>query len=259
MGGGVGLTVHGKYRVATEKTLFAKPETGIGLFPDVGSTHVLSRVNGGMPMGLYIGLTGARLKAADLIYSGLATHFVPSERLGALEDSLARLPSADSVAVDRAILEAGGGAVADESTATLAPRADAIHRCFSASTVERIVAALTTEAGGSGAHAEWAAATLKTLLKQSPTSVKITFEAIRRAQTMDIWKTLQMEYRMVQRCMRPQPQSDFYEGVRAVLVDKDQSPVWSPSTLEQVSDEAVEGFFAPLGADHLLGELVATR
>jgi enoyl-CoA hydratase/carnithine racemase len=94
MGGGVGLSVHGKFRVATENTLFAKPETGIGLFPDVGGTHVLSRVTGGLPMGMYIGLTGARLKAADCVWSGLATHYVPAAALPGLEAALEGLGAA---------------------------------------------------------------------------------------------------------------------------------------------------------------------
>ena len=254
MGGGVGLTVHGKFRVATENTLFAKPETGIGLFPDVGSTHVLSRIRGGTPMGLYIGLTGARLKAADCIWSGLATHYCEAENLPALEEALAALGDAgsDSAAVDAALTAASGGAVPDDSDAELAAHADAIARCFGAETAEGIVAALEAETE----DAEWAAATLKTLLRQSPTSVKITIEAVKRAASMTMREALVMEYRMVQRCMREQPKSDFYEGVRAVLVDKEPaSATWNPATLQEVSDEAVEEFFAPLEAGHPRGDL----
>jgi enoyl-CoA hydratase/carnithine racemase len=253
MGGGVGLTVHGKFRVATENTTFAKPETNIGLFPDVGSTHVLSRVNGGSPMGLYIGLTGARLKAADCLYAGLATHYCPAETLPALEGALASLGEggADAAAVDAAITAAGGGATPDEGPAELAAHAGAIARCFGPTTAEGIVAALEAETE----DAEWAAKTLKTLLRQSPTSVKITIEAVKRAASMTMAEALVMEYRMVQRCMRPQPQSDFYEGVRAVLVDKDNAQVWNPATLGEVSEAAVEEFFAPLEATHVRGEL----
>jgi enoyl-CoA hydratase/carnithine racemase len=253
MGGGVGLTVHGKFRVATENTTFAKPECNIGLFPDVGSTHVLSRVRGGSPMGLYIGLTGARLKAADCLYAGLATHYCPVETLPAMEKALAALGTrgAEAAAVDATITAAGGGATPDAARAELPAHADAIARCFSPPTAEGIVAALKAEKE----DVEWAAETLKTLLKQSPTSVKITIEAVKRAASMTIAEALVMEYRMVQRCMRPQPQSDFYEGVRAVLIDKDNTQVWNPPSLEEVSDAAVEQFFAPLDASHPRGEL----
>lgn len=253
MGGGVGLTVHGKFRVATENTTFAKPECNIGLFPDVGSTHVLSRVRGGIPMGLYIGLTGARLKAADCLYAGLATHYCPAEALPAMEEALAALDKggADAAAVDATITAMGQGATPDETLAELAARADAIARCFSAPTAEGIVAALKAETE----DAEWAAETLKTLLKQSPISVKITIEGVKRAANMTIAEALVMEYRMVQRCMRPQPHSDFYEGVRAVLVDKDHGQVWNPPSFEDVSDATVGQFFAPLEANHPCGEL----
>eukprot|EP00941_MAST-03F_sp_MAST-3F-sp1_P003985 g3985.t1 len=262
MGGGVGLSVHGKFRVATENTLFAKPETGIGLFPDVGGTHVLGQqVNGGVAQGLYIGLTGARLKAADLLYSGLATHYVPSDRLSALEAALESLGErvSDCNEVEAAIREAGGGAVPDTEKAVLEKHNAVIQSCFSQPTAEGIAAKLAeTAEQGSGEDAEFAGKTLKILKKMSPTSVKVTIEGVKRSSdsSVTVNDALEMEYRLSQRfVLRPQPDSDFAEGIRAVLIDKDGKPNWNPATFEDVSDAHVEGFFAPLESSHLLGEL----
>eukprot|EP00937_MAST-01D_sp_MAST-1D-sp2_P005410 g5410.t1 len=258
MGGGVGLSVHGRFRVATERTVFAKPETAIGLFPDVGGTHMLPRVSGGMAQGLYIGLTGARLAAADCMDSGLATHYVPSARLALLPAALASLGErvADDAAVDTVLLELGAGAGPDAGSALLAPNADAIERCFSAPSAEEMLARLAAEGGA------WAEAARATLARMSPTSVKLTIEACARhgAAGVSITDALEAEYRLSQRCMRPQPHSDFREGIRAVLLDKDpKSARWDPPTLEQVSAANVDAFFAPLGPSHPLGELELVR
>jgi enoyl-CoA hydratase/carnithine racemase len=253
MGGGVGLSVHGRFRVATEKTLFAKPETGIGLFPDVGGTHVLSRVKGGSPVGLYVGLTGVRLGAADCLESGLATHYIPQSRLHLLHEELAALGegAADDSKVGSVLEALGGGEQPATEKAVLKPNADAIQRCFSASTAEEIVSRLEVEPG------EWAAKTLATLKRMSPTSIKVTIEAcaLHAGSDCTISDALSMEYRLSQRCMRAQPDSDFYEGIRAVLIDKDQEPVWNPASLEEVGPEAVAAYFAPLDAGHPRGEL----
>ena len=253
MGGGVGLSVHGKFRVATEKTLFAKPETKIGLFPDVGGTHVLSRLRGGMPVGLLIGLTGIRLRAADCLWSGLATHFLPSARIPELMlrlQAMSPVDVGDASLIDKLLLELRGDAMPDLSKAELEPHAAAIMRCFGASTAEEILVLLDAEKE----DREWAAKTAKVLRSMSPTSVKLTMEGMKRSTTLNIGEALAMEYRMAERCvLRPQPQSDFYEGIRAVLVDKDNNPSYLPKTLEEV--HSVESFFAPLEAGHPRGEL----
>jgi enoyl-CoA hydratase/carnithine racemase len=284
MGGGVGLSVHGRFRVATERTLFAKPETAIGLFPDVGGTHMLPRLAGavgGAAAGLYVGLTGVRLRAADCLASGLATHYVPSARLAELDAELARLDDGsgggggggggggaiwEEEALDEMLVRLGGGAAPPEPEggALLAPHADAIRRCFgggsggaaATTTAEEIVERLRAEPG------EWAAATLASLTRMSPTSVKLTIAACARhgGEGVSISTALEQEYRLSQRCMRPQPHSDFREGIRAVLIDKaPASAVWDPPTLAGVTAEHVGAFFAPLESDHPRGELVLPR
>jgi len=257
MGGGVGLSVHGRFRVCTEKTLFAKPETKIGLFPDVGGTHVLPRVKGGMPVGRLIGLTGMRLRAADCLWSGLATHFLPSAAIPELLSRLAAMSPAeagDAQKIDTLLLELRRDAQPDASKAELAAHEATIMRCFGADSAEGILALLDSATEDK----EWAAKTAAALRSMSPMSVKLTMEGMVRSAPADvsITQALVMEYRMVQGCvLRPQPASDFYEGIRAVLVDKDNKPSYNPSRFEDVSKDAVETFFAPLPLDHPRGEL----
>mmetsp|Transcript_64363 Transcript_64363/g.129282 ORF Transcript_64363/g.129282 Transcript_64363/m.129282 type:complete len:375 (-) Transcript_64363:33-1157(-) len=255
MGGGVGLSIHSPIRIATEKTMFAMPETGIGLFPDVGTTWALPRLSGGAAMGIFLGLTGQRLYAADCLRAGIATHFCPSDKLGEVEASLRALGdrASDLEAASAAIAAAAGGAAPDTAKASLEANSAAIERCFGsgASSAEDVVSRLEAE------NTEWAAGVLKTLRRVSPTSVKISLEAIHRHQpaTVTLKDAITMEYRMSQWCMRPQPHSDFCEGIRAVLIDKDGKPQWEPAKLEDVSEERVAGFFAPLPPDHPRGEL----
>jgi len=258
MGGGVGISIHGAIRVATENTMFAMPETGIGLFPDVGGTYCLPRVAQGLPMGLYIGLSGCRLKAADLIWSGLATHFCPSDRLLDLAEAIAALgDSANDLAkVNQTIEYVAGGVSPDSSTAILASKEHVIHGCFSAPSLEGVVARLE---GWQGPEEErkWAAKTRATIGSMSPLSLKVTMEALRRSAepTATVGSALSMEYRLSQRFMRPKPLSDFTEGIRAVLVDKDNNPKWSHQTMAEVSTDVVDAFFDPLDAAHPRGEL----
>jgi len=224
MGGGVGLSIHGPYRVATERTLFAMPETGIGLIPDVGGTHALPRLPG--ELGAYLGLTGARLKGADSEYAGIATHFCPSERLPALIEALAE---------GGAIATVLGDFECDTEEPPLAVHRAAIDRHFAGDSVEAILASL--DAGD-----DWAQAQAATLRKMSPTSCKLTLRALREGAKTDIASALRTEYRVV--CAIKQGK-DFFEGVRAQLVDKDRNPHWSPATLAEVSDAEVDGYFQP--------------
>jgi enoyl-CoA hydratase/carnithine racemase len=245
MGGGAGISVHGTYRVATEHSLLAMPECTIGLFPDVGSmwwmTRLLQR-----PVAHWMALTGARLQPGDLLYTGLATHYVPSHQLEQLEKALAE-------ATTIATSENGGNSIAQvlESfheevlmdDCFLAIHQSVIDETFgNVDSVEAIISNLENEGS------EFSQSMLQTLAKQSPTSLKLTLEGLHRAAALSsIGEDLQMEYRMAKACVRPG--ADFYEGVRAALVDKDQQPKWNPATLEEVTNDAIEQFFAPLPAE----------
>jgi 3-hydroxyisobutyryl-CoA hydrolase len=239
MGGGVGLSVHGKYRVATERTLFAMPETAIGLFPDVGGGHFLSRLPG--KLGLYLGLTGFRLKGRDVQKAGIATHYVESSKLEELEDELTGCES--DLAVSK-ILYKYSSLFKDSSDFVLAENLEKINQCFAGATVEQIFKNL--EEDGSG----WAIKTLEGMKKMSPTSMKLTHKQLELGKDMTLRECLQMEFRMAAHCTI---NSDFKEGVRALLVDKDQNPKWECESIEKVSEERVASFFVPL-PEH--GELV---
>ncbi|XP_010878117.2 3-hydroxyisobutyryl-CoA hydrolase, mitochondrial [Esox lucius] len=237
MGGGVGLSVHGRFRVATEKTLFAMPETAIGLFPDVGGGYFLPRLQG--QLGLFLALTGFRLKGRDVQKAGVASHFVESQKIAALEKELVDLkaPSIEDIA---RVLDSyqKKSSLDAEKPFVLEKHIDVIDKLFQSSSVEGIVCNL--KADGS----PFAQKQAETLAKMSPMSLKITFKQIQAGRTMTLQEVLVMEYRLSQACMVKG--SDFYEGVRAVLVDKDQSPKWNPSTLEEVSDKSVEDCFLSL-------------
>src|SRR5437016_1089104 len=175
MGGGAGMSVNGAYRIATERTLFAMPETGIGLFPDVGATRFLNRCPG--HIGRYLGLTGVRLGAADALYCGFATHFVAQDRIEELVSALARIawrPDDEYRQLERLLGDFAG----DSGPAPLAARQGAIDRCFADDTVEAILDALAHEAAAGGPDAEWAAQTRETLLTKSPTSLKISLRQL---------------------------------------------------------------------------------
>jgi enoyl-CoA hydratase len=234
MGGGAGLSVHGSHRVATERTLFAMPETGIGLFPDVGSSYFLPRLPG--ELGLYLGLTGARLKAADCLYAGVATHHVESAKLPALVEALATADWAgDGVAAASGVI---AGFASDPGAPPLAGHRAAIDRCFAGASVEEILAALEAEGG------DWAEATRATLLTRSPTSLKVTFRQLRAGATLDFDQAMTMEYRLSQACVAGH---DLLEGIRAMVIDKDRVPRWRPASLAEVSEAMVDAHFAPLG------------
>ena len=243
MGGGAGVSVNGAFRVATERTMLAMPETGIGLFPDVGATRFLNLCPG--QIGRYLGLTGARVGAADALYCGFATHFVPAERVSGLIAALAQTDGQE-YPVEQIL----AGFAADPGPAPIAGRQAAIDRCFAGATVEAILDALQREAAGGrgGPDAEWAAATRAGLLTKSPTSLKITLHQLILGRGFNIEDALILEYRLTQHVMAGH---DFYEGVRAVLVDKDQRPRWDPATITEVDDATVESYFAPLGENEI--------
>ena len=245
MGGGVGVSVNGAYCIATERTLLAMPETGIGLFPDVGATRFLNLCPG--HVGRYIGLTGARLGPADALYCGLATHFVRRDRLAALERALAHVTwrtGAEFAQVEE-VLTAFRVLPGEPP---LAAQRSAIDRCFTPERVEAILASLAVDTKLGGGEGEWAAHTSDGLLSKSPTSLKITLRQLMMGEGCNIEEALALEYRLTQHVMRGH---DFYEGVRAALIDRDQQPRWQPATLAEVSDAMVDAYFAPLGEDEL--------
>ncbi len=231
MGGGVGISVHGSHRVATENTLLAMPETGIGFFPDVGGTHFLPRLPA--RAGLYLGLTGERVDGATATRLGLATHFVPAASLPALEKAL----------VEGAGIDAALRRLADEP-APGGLDAVAIERHFSARSLDDLCAGLVRESG------PFASRTLDTLRQKAPLSLAVTFRALARGAGLDLAGCLAMEYRMVHRFLEGH---DFREGVRALLVDKDRRPRWRHATIEDVTVAEIEACFAPLeGGDLIL-------
>ncbi|XP_006864132.1 PREDICTED: 3-hydroxyisobutyryl-CoA hydrolase, mitochondrial [Chrysochloris asiatica] len=241
MGGGVGLSVHGQFRVATEKTLFAMPETAIGLFPDVGGGYFLPRLQG--KLGYFLALTGFRLKGRDVLKAGIATHFVDSEKLDMLEEDLLALksPSEEKIANVLETYQAKSK-IDQDKPFILEEHMDKINSCFSANTVEQIIENLQQDGSS------FALEQLKIINKMSPTSLKITLRQLLEGSSKTLREVLTMEYRMSQACMGGH---DFHEGVRAVLIDKDQSPKWKPADLKDVTDEDVNTHFKSLGSNDL--------
>lgn len=238
MGGGVGLSVHGSHSVATEKFLFAMPETTIGLFPDVGGGYFLSRLPGAL--GTFLALTSHRLKAADALWAKIVQAYVPSARINDLQ---AALGAADLSGPDanRKVDKVIAGFAEDPGLPTLPAMMKDIDSCFSAESLSEIVAKLGKHGG------EWAAKQLAALMKLSPLSMAITLEQLKRCANRSFEDTMTIEYRMSQRCM--QKGHDFFEGVRALLIDKDQKPKWNPAAVEGVTREMVEEHFKPVSND----------
>jgi len=228
MGGGVGVSVHGSHRVATERTLFAMPETGIGLFPDVGGSYFLPRCPG--RIGFYLGLTGARIKAADCLYAGIATHHVPFSALDELVDALRRRSKDAVTDIIMRFTTSPGAAPLQRDRA-------AIDRCFAATSVEAIQEAL--EIDGSA----WAKIARAAMDEKSPMCEKVTLRQLERGAVMPFEDCMVMEFRLSQRAMAAH---DFYEGVRAAVIDKDRAPKWRPASLAEVCESDVEAWFLPL-------------
>lgn len=220
MGGGMGLSQGAALRTVGGRTLMAMPETGIGVFPDVGGSYFLTRTPGWI--GCYLGLTGATLDAADALYAGLADEFVPGYISGG-KSNLVRVQEQSQLAMLR----------------------PAIDRHFSAGSVKEIIASLEGERETQ--FRPWAAQTASTLRKRSPTMLEVTFEALRRGARMTLAQCLRMELGLMHACFE---HNDLTEGIRALLVDKDSRPRWSPATLDGVSREVVARFFAPRWPEH---------
>jgi enoyl-CoA hydratase len=235
MGGGVGISVHGSHRVAGDKFQFAMPEVGIGFFPDVGATWFLPRMPG--ELGAYCALTGQRFNGADALAAGVATHCVPSARLGALLEGLTGTVPVDAVLA--AFAEPAG-------EGPIAARRASIDRLFAGSSVEDILAALDRETGD---DAEWAQKTAATIRAKCALSLTLALAQVRRGGTYDFATCMRAEFRIVSRVIHG---TDFYEGVRAVIVDKDNKPRWLPATLAEVSEAEIERYFAPIDNELIL-------
>jgi enoyl-CoA hydratase len=228
MGGGVGISQPAKYRVATEHTRFAMPETGIGLFPDVGGGWYLPRLEG--RVGVFLALTGARLDGAECLALGLATHYLPSDKLAEAKERIAGHP-------DRI------GGILGELSVTAPPAAitqhlDRINRLFASDTYEDILAALEADSS------EWAAKELGALRTKSPQTCKVALRQLKEGGEMhDFAAQMTQEYAIGSRVVA---MHDFIEGVRALIIDKDNSPKWDPPTAEAVTDDWIDAIFAPL-------------
>ena len=240
MGGGCGISINGSHRVVTERAVFAMPEVHIGLFPDVGASRFLNLCPG--RTGLYLALTGTRVGAADALYCGFATHYVPHDRLADLTEALAKLvpePGEHGKSIDAVIARFAG----DAGPARLSALRPEIDRCFSGGSVEAVIAALEREPG------DWAKTALAAIARASPISLKVTFRQMQLGLGMDIEQALALEYRLTQHVMAAH---DFFEGIRSLLVDKDNAPRWQHASLAEVSEAEVSGYFASLGPRELV-------
>ena len=283
MGGGVGVSIHATFRVATERTTFAMPETAIGFFPDVGEravkvalvhglfwsnivrpcplpggSYFLPRLPLGPEFGLFLALTGHRLVGADAVHAGVATHFVPQEKLAALRADAAQELRAhahwsrgDAVAAVSIVLNRHAVPLPD-FTITRSQQL-ALRHAFGGASAAEVVEAVHAAAkeAASTEDAAFLAKAAKALGRASPTSLRVTFEQLRRGAALpSLAECLKMELRMAMHTMTAS--ADFYEGVRALLIDKDGKPQWSPAVLADVSDASVNAYFAPRAhAPHL--------
>ncbi len=233
MGGGVGISLHGSHRVATEKLVFAMPETGIGFFPDVGGTYFLPRIPD--RIGIYLGLTGERIDAHTCLQLGIVTHTVAEDAILTIPEKLAQQPFGhDAKKSVSDILQALHITLAPSE---LLSQQSIIRQYFSADKMETIMQTLANSAD------EFCQHTLKQLQKKSPTSLKVSLLAMQKGSQQDFDAGMRMEYRLVNRFLQGH---DFAEGIRALIIDKDQKPAWSPDSLQAVSDEEVAAYFVPI-------------
>lgn len=237
MGGGASLMVPMRYSVVTENAVFSTPEASIGFHTDCGFSHMLSRLPG--HLGEYFALTGARLKGKEVVATGLATHFVPSEKLLNLEKKLISLNSGDVNAVKSVIEEFTVEVQIDEES--VLNKKIVIDECFSKDTVEEIVKSLEVEAGKEGNA--WIGAVLKGLKRSSPTALKMTLRSIREGRNQKLSECLKKEFRLTINALRTTISGDVYEGIRALTIDKDNAPKWDPLTLDKVNDAQLDLVF----------------
>jgi len=231
MGGGVGISVHGSYRVAGENYSFAMPETGIGLFPDVGGSFFLSRLKNNV--GMYLALTGSRIKSSDAIELGIAEYFIQSENFDDIFKQLS-----EGITPDKLLSSFNSNKVNSD----LKNDFEKINELFSGNSLEDIFERLEND------NSDFSQKNLSLLRSKSPTSLNITFRQIKNGSELNFEDCMKMEFRMVTKVMNDH---DFYEGVRALIIDKDNNPAWKPETVEEVSDEEIDEFFKYLEDNEL--------
>jgi enoyl-CoA hydratase len=234
MGGGAGLGIHARHRVAGEKFSFAMPEVGIGFFPDIGASYFLPRLEG--RIGRYLALTGARANLGDALFCGLVDAHVPAAGFDALLKRLADGEDADATIA---------AAAAAGPASPLAKERHFIATCFDAASVGAIVGKINAAAAAGSA---FAVATCDAILAKSPTSLGIALRQLHTGANLDLAENLRMDLRIVSRVARGH---DFYEGVRATLIDRDNAPKWRPATIDAVETADIDAYFAPLGAGEL--------
>lgn len=229
MGGGMGISIHGTHRVVTERATMAMPETNIGFFPDVGASYFLNRCPG--EIGTYLGVLGESISGEDALYTGLATHRIDSAAMPLVYQDL--LGAQSTYDVDDILQDAAGG----QRDCFLQTHHNLIDRCFSFNSIEEIFEALQQESEST--VREW----LKGSLKKSPTSLKLALAMLRRTKGMSLREVLALDFQVSQHCVEAH---DFFEGIRAVLVDKDQNPIWKPNQLGDVTEDMIEGYFTSI-------------
>ncbi len=235
MGGGFGLSAHGQYRVAGERYMFAMPEVNIGLFPDVGGSHVLPRLPGAF--GVFLALTATRIHASAAHACGLATHVAHTAAFPALEEALCAGGDVETALAEHCSVPGDN---------PLVEHLDFIADVFGQKSLPSIFSTLEDAAGAEGTHAAFAATCLKAMRAASPTSLLLVMEQMHRGRQQDLGACMQMELRMVSHVAAGH---DFYEGVRAVLVDKDNAPKWQPSRLEDVDPSEIVHHFDPISEE----------
>ena len=233
MGGGVGISFHGSHRVLTENAQFAMPEVGIGFFPDVGASYLLPRLTGSF--GVYLGLTGNRIRFGDALWSGLATHAVKASDLPEILESLSASGEPDPVLSSFATHPA---------RETHDAAIHAIQRHFSRADLASVLFSLAGDAGID----KFAKRTLETIRERSPTSVEVAFKQINAGAMLSMRSCMRMEFRILNRMLAGH---DFFEGIRAAIIDKGDKPRWDPPTLEQIDHAEIDRYFAPLGDKEL--------
>ncbi|KAB2916052.1 MAG: enoyl-CoA hydratase/isomerase family protein [Hyphomicrobiaceae bacterium] len=236
MGGGIGLSAHTRHRIVTERSQLAMPETGIGLIPDVGGTWLLAHAPG--ETGVYLGLTGQTMRAADAIYARFSDTFIPSASLSELLERMVDPKGGDPSDIMRALAGMPGASELEQ-------RRGDIDRLFGHASVEAIIDTLAATPG------EWAEKTSSILTQKSPKALKLALAAIRGARGLaSLEEALNVEYRLTTRLFED---GEFPEGVRALIVDKDRQPKWAPPRLGEVTDDLISRYLAPLPAGEELG------
>ncbi|MQM07859.1 hypothetical protein Taro_040702 [Colocasia esculenta] len=239
MGGGGALIVPANFSVVTEKTVFAVPEASIGHHTDCSFSYILSRLSG--HLGEFLALTGARLNGKEMIAAGLATHFVPSEKLLELEERLLNLDTGNESKVRMAIQEFAIDVQPEEES--VLNKLSVINKCFSKETIEEIISSFEAEARIEGNG--WIGTLLKGLRRSSPTGLKITLRSVREGREQTLAECLKKEFRLTMNILRSVISGDVYEGIRSVTIDKDNAPKWNPETLKEVSYENLDIVFKP--------------